>query len=323
VSTLHITNGGCAADPLRMFLRDPVLTTCDPLHDGPAPRVDSDAWHRLRAQHLTEGEGSFEETRRDLEAVDRTIADAARFDEVVLWFEHDLFDQLQVIRNLDLLAHVPRNRVSMICIDRFPGVEPFYGLGQLSADQLSTLTGTRQEVTPDQFALATRAWNAFRAPDPTELFAFASALPDTPDAAALLPFLGAALWRFFEEYPSTANGLSRTEHAVLQAVDRGAGDRVEVFRQSHAEEERPFLGDLGVFDIVQHFSAARVPLLSAAADDAISLTAAGRDVLSGRADAVALNGIDVWRGGVHLLGRDRSPWRWDARRRVLDRYAAL
>jgi hypothetical protein len=338
VSTLHITNGDCAADTMRMFLRDPVLITCDPLHDGPAPRVDLAAWHRLRAQHLTEGEGSFEETRRQLEAADRTITDAARFDEVVLWFEHDLFDQLLLIRTLDLLSPVrlkpdtpyestphhshvvsgfSRTRVSLICIDRFPGVEPFYGLGQLSAEQLATLTETRHDVTAEQFALATRAWNAFRAADPSELVALASSLKDNAAASATLPFLGAALFRFFEEYPSTHNGLSRTEQAVLRAADGGGRDAVGVFRRSQADEERPFLGDLGVFDIIHEFATATVPLVTVAADRQISLTQAGLDVLNGRADAVALNGIDVWRGGVHLVGRERSPWRWDARAQTL------
>jgi hypothetical protein len=50
---------------------------------------------------------------------------------------------------------------------------------------------------------------------------------------------------------------------------------------------------------------------------AIQLTAAGRDVLAGRSDAVVLNGIDEWHGGVHLFGQDRSPWRWDAERETL------
>jgi len=33
-------------------------------------------------------------------------------------------------------------------------------------------------------------------------------------------------------------------------------------------------------------------------------------VLAGRADQIALNGIDRWIGGVHLTGRDGG-WRWD------------
>ena len=41
------------------------------------------------------------------------------------------------------------------------------------------------------------------------------------------------------------------------------------------------------------------------------LTDAGREVAGGRQDAVAPNGVDEWRGGVHLRGDTRSPWRWD------------
>ena len=49
----------------------------------------------------------------------------------------------------------------------------------------------------------------------------------------------------------------------------------------------------------------------------VSMTDAGRGVLAGRDDAVALNGIDEWRGGVHLVGADRSPWRWNPERETL------
>ena len=41
------------------------------------------------------------------------------------------------------------------------------------------------------------------------------------------------------------------------------------------------------------------------------VTHAGREVLWGRADAVWMNGMDRWIGGVHLSGRE-IPWRWDA-----------
>jgi hypothetical protein len=39
-------------------------------------------------------------------------------------------------------------------------------------------------------------------------------------------------------------------------------------------------------------------------------TAAGRRVLRGEADHVALNGIDRWIGEVHLHG-EVARWRWD------------
>ena len=50
----------------------------------------------------------------------------------------------------------------------------------------------------------------------------------------------------------------------------------------------------------------------------IELTEDGRRVLAGDADWIALDGIDRWLGGIHLVGKS-VPWRWDARGRKLVR----
>jgi hypothetical protein len=42
----------------------------------------------------------------------------------------------------------------------------------------------------------------------------------------------------------------------------------------------------------------------------VRLTTAGRAALDGTSDHVALNGIDRWVGGVHLVGND-TRWRWN------------
>jgi hypothetical protein len=321
VRTLHITNGDCAASTLREFLTDPVTITADVLHDGPAPRVDLDSWHALRAKYLEPiDETAFERTRRELAQWDRMVTDAGRHDEIVLWFEHDLFDQLLLIRTLDLLGG--RRSVSLICIDRFPGVERFVGLGQLNAGQLASLVSTRRPVTDDQYALATKAWDAFRAPDPTDL----ATMVRQPDSMQALPFLARALRRFLEEYPSTTNGLSRTETAVLRELEAGPRSGLDLFVGTQAQEGQPFMGDWGLFDDVKALADARTPLVTIDPDDRardlrrhrVAITDAGRDVLAGRRDAVMLNGIDRWRGGVHLIAAgDRSPWRWDALRETL------
>jgi hypothetical protein len=47
------------------------------------------------------------------------------------------------------------------------------------------------------------------------------------------------------------------------------------------------------------------------------ITAAGRSVIQNAADAVALNGIDLWYGGVHLTSDNL--WRWNATRQKLER----
>jgi hypothetical protein len=317
VPTLHITNGDCAAGTLRTFLADPVYVTCDVLHDGPAPAVDGDEWHDVRARFLAgRVEAPYDDIRRSLAAFDRRIGGAENGDEIVLWFEHDLFDQLLLIRTLDVLSRPKKGLVSLICIDRFPGVERFIGLGQLSADQLASLYPNRRPVTEGQFAVAHEAWRAFRASEPSELLSLARR---SSGRTEVLPFLRRAIRRLLEEYPSTTTGLSRTAEAILRAIESRPLDALTVFQTIQAEEPCPFMGDWGLFDVIHEMADARVPLVtispSTAAVDlrghTIDVTRAGRDVLTGRSDAVALNGIDTWRGGVHLVGRDRSPWRWD------------
>lgn len=330
MTTLHITNGDSAGDTLKQFITDPVMITADVLHDGPAPLVDLDTWHDVRARFLAGSpDAAFDRTRDDLARMDRDIADASRYEEVVLWFEHDLFDQLLLIRALDLLA--PKRNVSLICIDRFPGVERFVGLGQLTAEQLESLVDTRRPVTGDQYAIAAKAWDAFRAPAPTALVELVGM---NPDATRALPFLRDALKRFLEEYPWTSNGLSRTANAALKELAAGPRTGLDLFVATQAREERPFIGDWGFFDILREMAGGRVPLVTIAPPEAgpdaatpavdlrthtVAITHAGGEVLGGRLDAVALNGLDLWRGGVHLVASHgtRSPWRWDAGRETL------
>ena len=343
MSTLHITNGDCAADTLRLIVTDPVTIMADVLHEGPCPAVDGDAWHDVRGRFL----GSYgyppDEVKASLAAGDRTVVDACRRGAgIVLWFEHDLFDQLALIRTLDLIVRLEPDtdttdtpfavesgssrtlpRVTMICIGSFPGIDRFIGLGQLTADQMATLKGTGVPVTAGHFRLATDAWRAFRSPDPAELLdltlRLSAAQTAISEGGPALPFLGEALLRFFAEYPSASNGLSRTEELALQALGAGPTTAGALFGVTQDSEPRPFMGDLQFFEALQRLASARVPLVTSArpheaiaVGDLISITDAGRDVLARRADHLRLNGIDRWRGGVHLAGTTNSPWRWDA-----------
>ena len=326
MSTLHITNGDSAGDKLRQIVKGAVTITADPLHEGPAPPVDGDGWHDVRARSLAwDGDTTRGEIKKQLAAWDRTIVDGHRAGDIVLWFEHDLFDQLALIRTLDLIGGPEQaaldSKVSLICIDGFPGVDRFIGLGQLTPGQLAELVGTERPVTSEQYALASRAWKAFRSPDPTELLT----LTVKADTSRCLPFLRDALLRFFAEYPSAANGLSRTEELAVGALRDGAMTGGALFVIAQALEPRPFLGDTTFFGILRALGSARVPLVTISGrpepldlrSHVFAITDAGRDVLAGRRDHVALNGIDLWRGGVHLAGRDTSPWRWDARGETL------
>lgn len=91
---------------------------------------------------------------------------------------------------------------------------------------------------------------------------------------------------------------------------------------------RESVGDVLLFDMLRNFVKAPHPLLGFGEPflgkldsyqfngSLLELTAVGRRVHAGRADHVALNGIDRWIGGVHLNGH-RVRWSWDHKERTI------
>ena len=304
---LHVANGTCTTRLIGAAGIPGVLSLwADPLHDGPVPGGLTDAeLVEVRRRHLGGGEEHVADPANDLRRWRAAIAEHEAYDELVLWFEHDVFDQLNLIQVLDYVdRQVPAHKpVSMVSIDAFPGHPAFKGLGQLSAGDMPWLLARRGRVGQPQFRLAIEAWHAFREPTPMLL----DALRQRPTAA--LPFLSRAITRLLQELPWTGDGLSRTERRLLEVAAAGPTVPSRVLSRMHEGEEAYYVTDTGVEDLAVEMSRTAPPLLHADG----SLAEAGGTVLAGRADRVALCGIDRWLGGTHV--RTGNVWRWDDERR--------
>lgn len=304
----HITNGEIAGRRLqRAFPGDVCLSWADVLHDGPVPAgLDLDQLSVVRAYFIAErGWGAIAEVLRDFARRNQTLRESAAASNVVLWFEHDLFDQLQMLQVLDWFSGCDRGpkQIELINIDSFPGIDPFYGIGQLSPEQMREAISLRSRVTDEQFALARSAWAAFRAPSPEPLNALVRQSCDA------LPFLRPALRRLLEEYPSATNGLARSEQQLLRAAAKVATrERTPIFSDAQNEEDAIFMGDWSAYWRLDRLANAREPALRRVDNEAFSTTDFGYRLLSNEADWIESNSIDLWIGGVHLLG-DR--WRWN------------
>jgi hypothetical protein len=295
---LHVTNGDSTVPGLQgTGLVERVMPWRDVLHEGPVPDVPDAELRRIRSAFLDVDADVIAER-------DRTLAEH-RHGEYVLWFEADLYDQLQIVQILARLhaLDVPAERITLICVGEHLGIAHFGGLGELTSEQLGRLPATAAiTLTTGSLEHATRAWAALRAPEPAGLGEIAA----TPSPE--LRFVAEAYDRLSREYPSTRDGLSLTERRLLAAIGDGARTPGEAFVRAAARETRPFLGDTHAFDRLTQMATAPTPLLEDG--EPLRLTEAGREVLAGRADHVALNGIDRWIGGVHLTGT-APEWRWD------------
>jgi redox-sensitive transcriptional activator SoxR len=315
-SLLHVTNGESAGNTLRQTgLGGAVLSWQDVLHEGPVQPVARSKLLRERAAFLSEcGWGSRRAILSSLERRDEQFVDGLKAGaHVVLWFEHDLYDQLQLIDAL-ALAHANGATPELIVVDSY--------LGSLAADELASLWPSRLAATVEALEHASAAWDAFRAPDPRSLAELATR--DSPE----LPFLAPALRRLLEELPAPRDGLSGIERRAMQAVDAGASTPIAAFVAAQKLEDAVFLGDAwffraltGLGPLVETAEGKPLPAPPPLSDGnvfarlPIRLTREGKRVLAGEGDRVDLVPVDRWVGGTHVT--QQNLWRWDAAAREL------
>ncbi|MEA2286442.1 MAG: hypothetical protein QOJ21_2485 [Solirubrobacteraceae bacterium] len=311
---LHVTNGDIVAAGITdAGLEGETLSWSDALHEGPLPAgLDAGELRGVRARFLSEcGWGTADAIEADLRARDERVIRAHGRELIVLWFEHDLFDQLQLLQVLDMLDDT--GGVSAVLSSRF--------LGPMDADELVELSRERTPLTTDQLALGRLAWSAVRAAEPIAV----EALLRTHTGA--LPHLARALRRLLEELPAVGDGLSRTERNALEALAAGAGTPRDVFIEAQKAEEAPFLGDAWMWRRLWELGQGDRRLVQGSDGEPlgpppplpggegfehreIELADDGRAVLAGEADRAGLVPLDRWVGGTHVTG-PRPAWRWD------------
>lgn len=319
---LHLHNGDSSANVLKESgLPGEHVAWREALICGPTPlNLSADEWHSVRAAHLAEAyEVKPEDCLRDLMEQERALNDFPRHEEIVLWFEHDLFCQLHLVYLLQWFAarELGQTKLSLVCVDSFPGVDDFRGLGQLSPQQMASLFASRREVSASQLQLAVAAWQAYCSPAPQDI----QAVVDNETSA--LPFLKNTLRAHLARFPSTRNGLGRVGNLALELISDGYREFPRLFEQFGKRAAIYGLGDFQFRNELRRLAVAHAPLLiktsggaqsglasGAFLRDIFELTKEGESVLEGKADFVELNGMDLWLGGVRLHGAENL-WRWD------------
>ena len=323
MSTLIITNGDAAAEKMREGrINGEILCWRDVLAEGPVPQTGTlEELSGIRSDYLAwRGWGDAEAIRDVFAERDGAMRALGQFSDVMLWFEHDLYDQLQLLQILDFLAseETRSGRCQLIQSGSFIGTE--------NPQRLRMHLKLKQPLSEALLSLAQAAWSAYRSPSPERWAALLRY-----DTSAM-PFLRAAILRHMEEFPSTANGLSRTEAFILASVRDGINTPGDLFVAFQEFEETPFMGDWSFFSILDSLAGGAAPFISGLKGWTYSpyfdegqreiyltaelrLTGLGNTTIGGKKDAIAFRRLDRWLGGVHL--RNERCWRWDEGSRTL------
>jgi len=215
---LHVTNGESAASTLRETSLDGVVLSWDDvLHVGPLA-FDPAASRRLRAEFLAgHGWGDAAAIESELTRRDELLE---RAEHVVLWFEPDLFDQLQLLQVLSQIR--PETAVELVQADDY--------LGRMDAAGLEALWPARRRLDDATVAAAREAWRGV-----TD--------GDLDREVPALPYVVTALRRLAEEP-------ARTKRQLLEALAEGPRTPVQLFGANQEREEAIFLGDTWCFSFL-------------------------------------------------------------------------
>ncbi len=261
MTPIHITSGDCAGRLLAAAgLPGEVLVWHDILYDGPRiPGWPDEDTLAARAVFLESSTGGGLKRECVLDTLRRQVRDLARAcpdRPVVLWFDACLFDQSMLAHILACLRLREARKVELLCVDAFPGIDPFHGLGQLKPEHFASLYGQRHAVTDSQFDFACRVDRAFALQDDDAL----AAIRDL--SSAPLPWMPAAAGRWLQERPDPVTGLGRLEQLALEAIRAGHQNPEKISASVAAAETPPlFWGDTTLWAKINALAKRNPPLV--------------------------------------------------------------
>ncbi len=217
---VHITNGDAVADKLRRWAGEPRLIIWhDVLHEGPVPPGKSlEEFTAIRSRFLHETYGG--DTKK-LEERDRQLRRLVSRDSIWMWFEDDLYDQLQLLQLLHFLREegLTQSPHFLVEIPR-----------NLDVEEMASLAANKKRLTPLMLETGARAWEAFTRGEIPAL------LETDLDA---LSHLRPALLRLLDH--------DRVERTILELLKDGGKTAEQLFTEYQKTEERPFLGDTSFY----------------------------------------------------------------------------
>lgn len=233
---VHILAGDALAADFRETKIDGEVIVCrECLIDGPVGAEPAEIFWRTRAKYLAEKYGEkenyhFENSRAEFEKIAGLSPDA----EIYLWFEYELFCQVNMWFVLSLLAAKQAN----IC-RVFPSVrkenDKWKGFGSLTETELKKCFADRVKFSADDIQLGRKLWEAYRNEDLEKLKILSTA------RAKCFPYLKDVCEAEIERKRD-----QRPEKTLRKIAGRGVTDPKQVFEQFVIEEGVYGFGDLQV-----------------------------------------------------------------------------
>ena len=291
-SLLHITNGDNFTDKLKTLkLNGDIITWREMLCEGKTlTNVGSESFWKTRFEFLNKNykvskSWFIEKTLKEY----RSLCNHKQQDEIVLWFEYDLFCQINMIA---VLSWLKTNRkyaqISLVCSGKEDETDKMYGLSELSDEQLLKLYENKVELSQDDIEYADYVWQLYCSDNPIRLENL------TDYSQYQFDYLSEAVNAHLHRFPTIKNGLNEMENNILRIAFNKKPTSKKAFLADILENQ----GFLGFGDLQYERALGRLkPLFSSF--NPMRLTKKGKEILDNKTSYYSsIQDNDVYLGGA-------------------------
>ncbi|MEO8773848.1 MAG: DUF1835 domain-containing protein [Gelidibacter sp.] len=211
--TLHITNGNNLTDYLKeLEYTGGFLTWQEMLCDGPTTeQIDTDEFLELRKEFLADFydvEINVDEIKQELDILNHT----EHYQQIVLWFEYDLFCHINLIALIGLLKQKKINLpLYLVCSGRVKGENVLKGLAELKPEQLHRHYKNKITLSEEDRNLMISLWRIYCGEDHNLFKPFIV-------QKSSFPYLANCLKAHLQRFPDSVTGLSTLEMHTLHMI---------------------------------------------------------------------------------------------------------
>jgi len=215
---LHITNGDTTTQFLKKTtIKGDIITWREMLCEGRTTTdVGSESFWKNRFDFLKTSYKVTKQTFVNYTLKEyRNLCKQKQQEEIVLWFEHDLYCQINMIAVLNWLKkHRKGRKISLVNCGKIKGSKKLHSFADLTNKQINKHYQAKIELTQDDIEYADYIWQLYCSDSPLRLEIIYKTNTNTP-----FIYLADALKAHLLRFPSLKNGLNIVENNIIKVAN--------------------------------------------------------------------------------------------------------
>lgn len=228
-NTLHIVNGDSTAHILsKSSINGDIVVWREMLCEGPVINdVGTDQFWKIRYEYYENELGI-----KKLDYFDKSIKEIIKLEdlegykEVVLWFEYDLFCQVNLMALCFYLINSYRKdiRYFLICTGKDENRKELQSLANYSPESFDKLYRNKIKLSKNDLHFASACWSVFVKNDLKELQNYSF------DINAKFQYFESAMKQQIQRFPEE-NGFNQIENKILEIIHSSEYDKNEIIKK--------------------------------------------------------------------------------------------